>query len=211
MRPRLCAQGTGTQSTCMCWTLPSVDLGPQAIPISVCVQPPGNPNPSLRVTLTVPQRPRPSPVSAWTPSVAARSARGWWPPCGSRTPCPRSSGLGGTLGMRTGHLRPGPQPRHGSWGLLGSPPARLPSGAGPAPALARDSLRNFSLPSLAPAVAMAKAEVADRALRAPSSSRHEGMTMPLKEKSGNSAGGAGGWPGLGLGVRAGWASAGLRG
>lgn len=50
------------------------------------------------------------------------------------------------------------------------------------PALARDSLRYFSLfgvPSLAPAVAMAKAEAADRALRVLSSSRHEVMTTPL--------------------------------
>ena len=42
--------------------------------------------------------------------------------------------------------------------------------------------RYFSLvgvPSLAPAVAMAKAEAADRALRLLSSSRHEDMTVPL--------------------------------
>lgn len=58
---------------------------------------------------------------------------------------------------------------------------RPPSGSR-APVLARDILRYLSLlgaPSLAPAVAMAKAEAADRALRLLSSSRHEGMTTPL--------------------------------
>lgn len=52
----------------------------------------------------------------------------------------------------------------------------------PKPALAKDILRYFSLfgvPSLAPAVAMAKAEAADRALRLLSSSRQEVMTTPL--------------------------------
>lgn len=50
------------------------------------------------------------------------------------------------------------------------------------PALARDILRYFSLfevPSLAPAVAMAKAEAAERALRLLSSSRQEVITTPL--------------------------------
>lgn len=50
------------------------------------------------------------------------------------------------------------------------------------PVLARDIRRYFSLvgvPSLAPAVAMAKAEAADRALRLLSSSRQEDITMPL--------------------------------
>lgn len=37
------------------------------------------------------------PASAWTPSGAARSGHGWWPPCGSRTLCLRSSGQGETL------------------------------------------------------------------------------------------------------------------
>lgn len=53
---------------------------------------------------------------------------------------------------------------------------------GRVPALARDILRYFSLvgvPSLAPAVAMAKAEAADRALRVLSSSRQDGITTPL--------------------------------
>lgn len=53
---------------------------------------------------------------------------------------------------------------------------------GHVPALARDILRYFSLvgvPSLAPAVAMAKAEAADRALRVLSSSRQDGITTPL--------------------------------
>ncbi|TNN70102.1 hypothetical protein EYF80_019602 [Liparis tanakae] len=52
--------------------------------------------------------------------------------------------------------------------------------------------RYFSLvgvPSLAPAVAMAKAEAAERALRLLSSSRHEDTTMPLlKENRENSTG-----------------------
>lgn len=50
------------------------------------------------------------------------------------------------------------------------------------PVLARDIRLYFSLvgvPSLAPAVAIAKAEAADRALRLLSSSLHDGMTMPL--------------------------------
>lgn len=51
-----------------------------------------------------------------------------------------------------------------------------------APALAKDILRYFSLfgvPSLAPAVAMAKAEAADRALRLLSRSRQGVLTTPL--------------------------------
>lgn len=62
---------------------------------------------------------------------------------------------------------------------IGTPQA-LPRGQ--VPALARDILRYFSLvgvPSLAPAVAMAKAEVADRALRVLSRSRQDVMTTPL--------------------------------
>lgn len=50
------------------------------------------------------------------------------------------------------------------------------------PVVAKDILRYFSLfgvPSLAPAVAMAKAEAAERALRLLSSSRHEVITTPL--------------------------------
>lgn len=50
------------------------------------------------------------------------------------------------------------------------------------PVLARDMRRYFSLvgvPSLAPAVAMAKAEAADKALRLVSSSRQDDITMPL--------------------------------
>lgn len=50
------------------------------------------------------------------------------------------------------------------------------------PVLARDIRRYFSLvgvPSLAPAVAIANAEAADRALRLLSSSLHEDITMPL--------------------------------
>ena len=50
------------------------------------------------------------------------------------------------------------------------------------PVLARDIRRYFSLvgvPSFAPAVAIAKAEAADRALRLLSNSRHEDTTMPL--------------------------------
>lgn len=50
------------------------------------------------------------------------------------------------------------------------------------PALAKDILRYFSLlgvPSLAPAVAMAKAEAADRLLRLLSSSRQDVLTTPL--------------------------------
>lgn len=63
-------------------------------------------------------------------------------------------------------------PRACEWGALSHPK----------PALAKDILRYFSLfgvPSLAPAVAMAKAEAADRALRLLSSSRQEVMTTPL--------------------------------
>lgn len=51
-----------------------------------------------------------------------------------------------------------------------------------APVLASDILRYFSLvgvPSLAPAVAIAKAEAADSALRLLSNSRHEDITIPL--------------------------------
>lgn len=59
------------------------------------------------------------------------------------------------------------------------------------PELARDMRRYFSLvgvPSLAPAVAIAKAEAAERALRLLSSSRHDDTNMPLlKEKRENSA------------------------
>lgn len=58
----------------------------------------------------------------------------------------------------------------------------LDSGQVCIPVLARDIRRYFSLvgvPSLAPAVAIAKAEAADRALRLLSSSRHEDITMPL--------------------------------
>ena len=58
--------------------------------------------------------------------------------------------------------------------------------------LASDIRRYFSLvgvPSLAPAVAMAKAEAAERALRLLSSSRQDDTTMPLlKENRENSAG-----------------------
>lgn len=58
--------------------------------------------------------------------------------------------------------------------------------------LASDIRRYFSLvgvPSLAPAVAMAKAEAAERALRLLSSSRQDDTTMPLlKENKENSAG-----------------------
>lgn len=60
------------------------------------------------------------------------------------------------------------------------------------PVLAKDILRYgnlslFGVPSLAPAVAMAKAEAAERALRLLSSSRHDVITTPLlKLKSGNS-------------------------
>lgn len=64
-------------------------------------------------------------------------------------------------------------------GRTSTPKAR-PQGR--VPALARDILRYFSLvgvPSLAPAVAMAKAEAADRALRVLSSSRQDVMTTPL--------------------------------
>lgn len=57
--------------------------------------------------------------------------------------------------------------------------------------LARDIRRYFSLvgvPSFAPAVAMAKAEAAERALRLLSSSRQDDTTMPLlKENKENSA------------------------
>lgn len=57
--------------------------------------------------------------------------------------------------------------------------------------LARDIRRYFSLvgvPSLAPAVAMAKAEAAERALLLLSSSRQDDTTMPLlKENRENSA------------------------
>lgn len=80
------------------------------------------------------------------------------------------------------------------WGLWGlwAPPAQSETRVvavgtpeavpGAVPALARDILRYFSLvgvPSLAPAVAMAKAEVADRALRVLSRSRQDVITMPL--------------------------------
>lgn len=37
------------------------------------------------------------PERAWRPSGGARSAHGWWLLCGSQTPCPRSSGQGGSL------------------------------------------------------------------------------------------------------------------
>lgn len=50
------------------------------------------------------------------------------------------------------------------------------------PVLARDIRRYFSLvgvPSLAPAVAIAKAEAAERALRLFSSSRQDDTTIPL--------------------------------
>lgn len=58
----------------------------------------------------------------------------------------------------------------------------LSAARGRVPALARDILRYFSLvgvPSLAPAVAMANAEAAERALRVLSSSRQDVMTTPL--------------------------------
>lgn len=59
------------------------------------------------------------------------------------------------------------------------------------PVLARDIRRYFSLvgvPSFAPAVAMANAEAAERALRLLSSSRQDDTTMPLlKENKENSA------------------------
>lgn len=62
------------------------------------------------------------------------------------------------------------------------------------PVLASDMRRYFSfvgVPSFAPAVAMAKAEAAERALRLLSSSRQDDTTMPLlKENKENSARGS---------------------
>lgn len=74
------------------------------------------------------------------------------------------------------------EPTHGWWEWAPQNATPLPRQPGHIPALASDILRYFSLvgvPSLAPAVAMAKAEAADRALRVLSSSRHDVMTTPL--------------------------------
>lgn len=77
---------------------------------------------------------------------------------------------------------PGGEPTLGRWEWAPQNMTPLPQQPGQVPALARDILRYFSLvgvPSLAPAVAMAKADAADRALRVLSSSRHDVMTTPL--------------------------------
>lgn len=85
--------------------------------------------------------------------------------------------MGGARAVRAGSQEGRHQPRPRGRGGHCCPQSRPH-----APALARDILRYLSLlgaPSLAPAVAMAKAEAADRALRLLSSSRHEVMTTPL--------------------------------
>lgn len=116
----------------------------------------------------------------WGSVLVGIQALGWGQPgrCGASM---WGLWVGGQCWPRPGAASPEQPGGGGVWGCGRAVPAE---GADPShvPALARDILRYFSLfgaPSLAPAVAMAKAEAADRALRVLSSSRHEVTTTPL--------------------------------
>lgn len=109
------------------------------------------------------------------PSPAAVSGGTGTPGATPELHIPRAELCPGSLEQALGAL---PARRETPLGTMGTPQVS----PGQVPALARDILRYFSLvgvPSLAPAVAMAKAEVADRALRAPSRSRQDVITIPL--------------------------------
>lgn len=63
---------------------------------------PRSPSPGVLAALPAACRgqcrgPPPPPESVWRPSGGARSGPGWWPLCGSQTPCLRSAGQGETL------------------------------------------------------------------------------------------------------------------
>lgn len=115
-----------------------------------------------------------------------RASRGQWAWLRAEVWSSRGGGWGGR-GLQTGgsaHNKPWGSRRSTFEGgqAPGATAVVTSRERSPVPALARDILRYFSLfgaPSLAPAVAIAKAEAADRALRLLSSSRQEVMTTPL--------------------------------